>query len=527
VHFTPSLRALLGSVEELLADSAVEEVIVLEPDRVLVRRSGKTAEIPLALSKAKIQSLAERLQKDSGLLGDAFSSVIVPSAGSMLPPIIRIARCPVFASSLQELSKDCGINPLAELLLLEAVSLHRSMLVTGPRASGKTALLAAIARELRANARVVIVEGPSRLLERSRAGHASLDFIAGAESAVALGADVIIVDEPPPRVLLDILLKGRPFVLSLEASQARAGLVRLTALVLSAAESLSKAAADALIESAIGVIVETASDRGRARVKRVLELGRERAAAAEGAIPSPSPRRKEPRTSPRRHQSSPGNRARGDDASVVDPTVEGALDLASMAAIPRETVDSPSRSEPSGSMALDPRELSDLRAEQLVSQSYAMRLKEVQRAAVPGRAPSGADSYPDEERTLDGGASKEVDDPSAPSTDKARLTGFPVEEGSTADHGDLPNFKRRLAEASQGRPPDDERSRALAGPPPALRLSSAEFDAVLDELRDVTPASSFDSERDQTETAGADPKPPGSDPIDPSSTLRRGRPRGA
>jgi type IV secretory pathway ATPase VirB11/archaellum biosynthesis ATPase len=472
VQLSPSLRALLGSLESHLDNSTVQEVLIVAPDRALVCRDGQSEEISAGLTKAKLQSLAERVQKDS-MLGEAFSIVVV--SGVAASPIIRIARRPSLGASLTELARDGSLGPGAEALLCETDGQHRSLLIVGRRASGKTALLAAIARHKRSKARVVAFERAPHLLERSGAVHASLDESAGLEAAMALGADVIIADDPSPRLLLDLVLQGRPFLASIEGNDSQSGLMRVSARLLSADASLSKIAAEALLQSTLDLVIETASERGSYRVKSVLEIGRERSAVtAQPAssrgepadeqwldetppIPSrelgssappvvappaksmvgstgPSNRpgsgadaRREPRPSPRRPLSAPAARARTPSSQpslredprplapseAAPPTAaksERALDLTSPVAISNEASDP--HEDSNGLMVFNPQEVSEIRPEQLVSHSFVMSLKDIEGDRKDRSAARvvalDPGSQADEEQTLDGEAAEGV-----------------------------------------------------------------------------------------------------------------------
>jgi hypothetical protein len=458
VPFAASVRALLGSLEVRLEDPAVLEILLVGPDRALISKAGRTEELASGVPKAKLAALVERLQKDPVALGDAFLVVL---RSQPCGPLVRIIRRPRMTASLEDLAKADRIDVGARLVLEEALRDQESLLIAGRRATGKTEVLAAIASAWRPSARVVVIENEPRVLDRANVGHFSIDPDAGLEGAVALGADVIIADEPSPKLLFDLVLRGRPFAATIEAAGAASAILRLEARLFAADPSLSKGAVEALIESSVDVIVETTRDGERSRVKSVHEVGREDGVltaqpatswrrpvaplsdATPAVAPMPYPEKLVPpaattiaqkpvpipsavttkpdavvevrKDSKRRPLSSPNLRSRtGSDAPPRRATPAPLERRGSPLALGHAAISAEPRPDASGIFPFHPSEVSEIRAEQLVSHSFVMNLSEIDPAHREASAPEVvAVDLPgmDEERTLDGQGSPALEPP--------------------------------------------------------------------------------------------------------------------
>jgi pilus assembly protein CpaF len=154
----------LGLIDRLWADRTVRAIFVNGPKAVFVERNGLVeAAGEVFRGQAHLLALLGRLvaRPASGvaeftLRDGGFGAVIFPPAAPM-GPVLTLRRGEPGTATLERLVRSGMLAPaIADLLRIAARS-GLNMLVSGPKGSGKTALLAAIARDLDGVARVVTV----------------------------------------------------------------------------------------------------------------------------------------------------------------------------------------------------------------------------------------------------------------------------------------------------------------------------------------------------------------------------------
>lgn len=265
----------------------MSEVLVAGPDRVFVTSGGMTEAIDVSLSAPKIRALADRLIRTvapgralagggRGWLSADLHALVLPEEDASGGTIIRFTRHPDQVLSLEDLVGRSVLDRAAEIAIHAACRQGLGLVIAGPHASGKSELLAALARTLEPPRRVVMIEpGPrDSLVERrgslpgsSKAGPLRLSGVGGVGAALALGADVIAVDQPSSTLWRELLLSGRPFIATIESTSPRAALGRIAARLLDAGPHASPAAADALIVSSLDLLIETAREGEKTSVR--------------------------------------------------------------------------------------------------------------------------------------------------------------------------------------------------------------------------------------------------------------------
>ena len=154
----------LGLIDRLWADRTVRAIFVNGPKAVFVERNGLVeAAGEVFRDEAHLVALLGRLvaRPASGvaeftLRDGSVGTVIFPPAAPM-GPVLTLRRGEPGTATLERLVRSGMLAPaIADLLRIAARS-GLDMLVSGPEGSGKTALLAAIARDLDGVARVVTV----------------------------------------------------------------------------------------------------------------------------------------------------------------------------------------------------------------------------------------------------------------------------------------------------------------------------------------------------------------------------------
>ncbi len=275
MHLPASLRALFGGLAADLDDPEVREILISGPGKVYLVRNGSREPSKETFTDARIRALADRLRRLGGpALGEAHRfEVAGPSRGEHCP-IVQVSRTQTYTLSLARIAEKGGIDGSALSLLLGTANNVCGLVVAGPRGSGKTAILAALAREWAHKKKIAALDSPTGPL--AAAAHLVLDRSRGIGDALRLGADAIVIDDPNLHEWHALLGSSRPFLASLEADGAQTALSRLVARYLSADPSCSRTAAEAVVESSVDLILELGRERDVPRVRGIVEPARER-----------------------------------------------------------------------------------------------------------------------------------------------------------------------------------------------------------------------------------------------------------
>jgi len=166
----------LGPLEVLLADPAVEEVMVNGPDRVYIERGGLLEPTDVAFrDEEELRNAIERILAPLGRRVDELSPMVDArlADGSrvnvVIPPLaidgpaLSIRRFGASRPGPDELVALGTINGEQRGLLERAVAERRSVLVTGGTGSGKTTLLNALSSFISPRERVVTIEDAAEL----------------------------------------------------------------------------------------------------------------------------------------------------------------------------------------------------------------------------------------------------------------------------------------------------------------------------------------------------------------------------
>jgi pilus assembly protein CpaF len=171
----------LGPLEDLLADPAVEEVMVSGPDRVYVERGGRIESTDVAFAdEEELRNAIERILAPLGRRVDELSPMVDArlADGSrvnvVIPPLaidgpaLSIRRFGAHRPGPRELVQLRTFDE-SQLALLEcAVVERRSILVSGGTGAGKTTLLNALSSFIADGERVVTIEDAAELRLQQR-----------------------------------------------------------------------------------------------------------------------------------------------------------------------------------------------------------------------------------------------------------------------------------------------------------------------------------------------------------------------
>ena len=295
----------LGSLEPLLADPDVTEVMVNGPGRVWVERRGVLERVHVDLDGPGIEHLIEKVVGPLGLRVDRSAPMVdarLPDGSrvnAVVPPLAVDGPCLTirrFSAIAVPLAAFCG--PSVAALLSWAVRARMNVVVSGGTSSGKTTLLNALAAEIPPGQRIVTVEDAAELrlsqdhvvrLE-ARPGNADgagevrvRDLV---RNALRMRPDRIVVGEVRDAAALDMLQAmntGHEGSLSTcHANSPADALRRLETMVLTGAGALPLHAVRDQIVASLDLVVQVARGAGGARrVTAVAEVVDADAHAAE------------------------------------------------------------------------------------------------------------------------------------------------------------------------------------------------------------------------------------------------------
>jgi pilus assembly protein CpaF len=289
----------LGPLEELLADPAVEEVMVNGPDAVYVERQGRIERAGVAFADEEaLRNAIERILAPLGRRVDELSpmadarlsdgsrvNVVIPPL-SVDGPVVSIRRFGANRPGPGELVELGTLTRDQHDALEGAVVARRSILVSGGTGSGKTTLLNALSAFVDAGERIVTIEDAAELrlqqphvvrLESRPAGIEGRGEVTVRDlvrNALRMRPDRIVIGEvrgPEALDLLTALNTGHDGALStVHASSPGDALVRLETLALMAGLGLPHEAIAEQVRRGVDLVVHL--ERGRDGARRVTEM---------------------------------------------------------------------------------------------------------------------------------------------------------------------------------------------------------------------------------------------------------------
>ena len=299
----------LGPLEPLLADPAVDEVMVSGTGRVWVERAGRVEETGAGFaSEADLRHAIERVLAplgrrvdeaeplcDARLLDGSRVNVVIPPL-ALDGPALTIRRFRPRGFTPDDLVANGSWSAPLHELLAAAVRGRRSVLVSGGTGSGKTTTLNALSAFVDPGERIITIEDAAELrlqqphVVRLEARPAGLDGRGEVtirrlvRNALRMRPDRIVVGEVRGAEALDMLgamSTGHDGSLStVHAGSAAEALRRLETLALMADVGLPHAAVREQVAAAIDLVVHQARlPGGERRVVSVCEVARRDGAA--------------------------------------------------------------------------------------------------------------------------------------------------------------------------------------------------------------------------------------------------------
>ena len=285
----------LGPLEPLLADPAVDEVMVNGAGAVFVERRGRIEATEVAFgSDAELLHAIERILAPLGRRVDEASplcdarlpdgsrvNVVVPPL-SLAGPCLTIRRFRRQGFSLRDLVANATVPAPAAELLAVAVASRASVLVSGGTGSGKTTTLNALSGAIPAGERIVTIEDAAELSLRqdhvvrlearppNLEGRGEVTIRQLVRNALRMRPDRIVVGEVRGAEALDLLQAlntGHDGSLStVHANSPEDALRRIETLALMADVGLPHAAIREQVASAVDLVVHQARRRDGSRV---------------------------------------------------------------------------------------------------------------------------------------------------------------------------------------------------------------------------------------------------------------------
>jgi pilus assembly protein CpaF len=293
----------LGPLEVLLADPAVEEVMVNGPGRVYVERRGLLETTDVAFeSEEELRNAIERILAPLGRRVDELSPMVDArlADGSrvnvVIPPLaidgpaLSIRRFGATRPGPDELVALGTLTAEQRRRLASAVASRRSVLVSGGTGSGKTTLLNALSSFIAAEERVVTIEDAAELrlqqphvvrLESRPAGVEGRGEVTIRDllrNALRMRPDRIVIGEVRGIEALDLLTAlntGHDGALStVHANSAADALSRIETLALMAGVGLPHEAVTEQVRRGIDLVVHLQRQPdGARRVTELVEVG--------------------------------------------------------------------------------------------------------------------------------------------------------------------------------------------------------------------------------------------------------------
>ncbi len=289
----------LGPLEDLLADPAVEEVMVNGPQSVYVERGGRIEPAAVAFAdEEELRNAIERILAPLGRRVDELSPMVdarLPDGSRVnvvIPPLavdgpaLSIRRFGVHRPDLRELVALGTLTETECARLRTAVAERRSMLISGGTGSGKTTLLNALSGCLSPAERVVTIEDAAELCLQQRhvvrlesrppgvEGRGEVTIRDLLRNALRMRPDRIVIGEVRGAEALDLLTAlntGHDGALStVHASSPADALARLETLALMAGVGLPHEAIAGQVRRGVDLVahLERQSDGSR----RVVEI---------------------------------------------------------------------------------------------------------------------------------------------------------------------------------------------------------------------------------------------------------------
>jgi pilus assembly protein CpaF len=294
----------LGPLEPLLADKAVDEVMVNGPGDVWVERGGRLERTAIRFGgEGELMHSIERILAPLGRRVDEASpvcdarladgsrvNVVIPPL-ALSGPCLTIRKFRRHGFSLEDLVANGTLAAPLASMLADCVRARASILVSGGTGSGKTTTLGALSAAIPDGERIVTIEDAAELRLRQRhvvrlesrppnvEGRGEVTIRALVRNALRMRPDRIVVGEVRGAEALDMLMAlntgHEGSLTTVHANSPEDALRRVETLALMAGLGLPHEAVREQVASALQLVVHQArTPSGARRVESVAEVVR-------------------------------------------------------------------------------------------------------------------------------------------------------------------------------------------------------------------------------------------------------------
>jgi pilus assembly protein CpaF len=288
----------LGPLEQLLRDPAVTDVMVNGADEVHLERDGRLVATTVRFDDdAHLTGVLRRVLGPLGVRLDRahpYADAVLPGGvrlHAILPPLasrptVTLRRVPALVPTWEQLAAVGSVPDDLRVLLLDAVTARRNLVVAGRAGVGKTTLLARLLAEVGSDRVVVIEDAPElrhpaphtvhlQVRPATPDGVGEVDVATLLRNALRMRPDRLVVGEVRGREVADLLQAMNTghdgSMTTVHANGADEAIVRLEGMALLA--GIPHEAARAQVAAALDLVVALDRDRdGRRRVAAVVEI---------------------------------------------------------------------------------------------------------------------------------------------------------------------------------------------------------------------------------------------------------------
>ena len=284
----------LGPLREPLEDPEVTEIDVTASRSIFVTRSGVRLVLDQRISsedsverilRRLCQLAAEPLNTDEQLVHRTLPGAIrlsaLRGARASVGPSLGLRRARQVRASVDELVRDGTMSRAMATFLGYCVSARLNILVVGPRHSGATMLVSALAASCRKEHLVTLQDRDQLLVDAEHVTAVSTAASDGCDDAVKFATEIcagrLVVEsmtgETARRVLAAVGDGSDGIIAALRASTLRQGLIRLPAELSSVMPGVATETARDWLAGSFHLVVEIARlADGRSRVLRIAEI---------------------------------------------------------------------------------------------------------------------------------------------------------------------------------------------------------------------------------------------------------------
>lgn len=293
----------LGPLEALLADPAINEIMVNGPRQIFIEQDGKILPAPESVQfkdTAHLLSVIERLLGAAGISVSEAEPCIDASLpdGSrvnvVIPPIALNGPTLTIRKQVRQFAMEDwvgfgSISPTAAQFLEACVNAKVNIVVAGGTSSGKTTLVSILARNLKPDERVITIENVAelelpcphwvRLVARpgNAEGRGEVSLRALVKNALRMRPDRLILGEARGGEALDVIqamVTGHEGVITvLHANSPQSALERLETLMLMSGIELPAQSCRQQIASAVELVIYLSHfPDGSRRVEKIVQV---------------------------------------------------------------------------------------------------------------------------------------------------------------------------------------------------------------------------------------------------------------